>query len=102
MRYHRKTKRDANHREIVNALEQCGCSVLDLAAVGGGCPDVLVATYTSMVLMEIKRPGVAGKKRGAVQNETNKKQADFKAAWRGKIETVESIHDALRAIGIAV
>lgn len=98
---YRRTKRDANHAEIVAALEAEGFSVLDLAAVGGGCPDLLVGTSTDYfalrnVLLEIKRPGVAGKKRGKVQAATNDKQAKFRAMWRGPVYVVDSIEAALK------
>lgn len=38
--YHKRV--DANHSQIVKALRQCGVSVLSLAPVGHGCPDLLI------------------------------------------------------------
>ena len=35
-------KRDANHAQIVKRFRDIGASVLDLGAVGKGCPDILV------------------------------------------------------------
>jgi len=37
-----RAKVDANHRAIAWTLKQTGCHVLSLAAVGQGCPDLLV------------------------------------------------------------
>jgi hypothetical protein len=42
----RAAKVDANHGEIVKALRSAGCGVLDLSAVGNGCPDLLVHAPT--------------------------------------------------------
>ena len=54
----RAAKVDTNHREIVAALERCGCSVQSLAAVGAGVPDLLVGVAARAgrltLLMEVK------------------------------------------------
>lgn len=99
MRY-RRVMRDSNHKAIVDALKAIGCSVLDLAAVGGGCPDILAANPNSnrTVLMEIKRPGVVGKKAGKLRASVVEKQAKFREAWRGPIATVSSIEEAIAAV----
>lgn len=99
-RGHARAKRDANHTEIVKALEAAGCSVLDLAANGSGCPDILVGYRERNVLVEIKRPGVFGKKRGKTQARTDEAQKLFRETWRGAVAVVWTIDDALRAVGI--
>ena len=46
---------DSNHREIVSALRKVGCEVLSLAAVGNGCPDLLVLGPDGLLrLIEVK------------------------------------------------
>lgn len=50
----RAAKRDANHAAIVAALRRCGCLVLDLGAVGNGCPDLLVNWAGVLTLLEVK------------------------------------------------
>lgn len=90
--------RDSNHKAIVDALKGVGCSVLDLAAVGNGCPDILAATVERTVLMEIKRPGVIGKKAGKLRAVVVDKQTKFKDSWRGAIATVDSVEAALSAM----
>lgn len=101
-RGHARAKRDANHTEIVKALEAAGCTVLDLAAVGGGCPDILVGHGARNVLLEIKRPGVFGKKRGKVQAKTDTAQKTFRETWRGDVAVVWAVDDALRAVGLGL
>lgn len=96
----RAAKLDSNHTEIVNALCAAGCSVLSLAALGYGAVDILVGHRRRNVLMEIKRPGVAGKKRGKRQQQTNDKQEKFRANWRGEICVVTSVDEALLVLGI--
>jgi hypothetical protein len=51
----RAARVDANHAEIVAAFRKCGCQVLDLSRVGGGCPDLLVRTnFGALILIEVK------------------------------------------------
>lgn len=94
----RAAKVDGNHAAIVSALRQAGCGVLDLSAVGKGCPDLLVHPPTfpacrMAVLMEIKdgsKPPSARKLTPA--------QVKFHAEWKGWIHTVTSVDEALKAI----
>jgi len=56
---YKRINRDSNHAEIVNELIQHDISVLDLASLGGGCPDILIGFKTVMgsrvnVLVELK------------------------------------------------
>jgi len=62
----RASKVDANHAQIVDCFKKLGCSVLSLAAVGKGVPDLLVATNGITWLVEVK----SGKgKENALQKE---------------------------------
>jgi hypothetical protein len=45
---------DANHAAVVAEFRRLGCFVLSLAAVGHGCPDLLVAGRFGTVLCEVK------------------------------------------------
>lgn len=74
---------DANQKAIVEYLRAHGCTVVSLATVGGGCPDLLVGRNRVTVLMEVKRPEVVDKKRGARQASTNALQAAWRSKWRG-------------------
>lgn len=101
MRY-RTVRRDANHKAIVEALRKVGASVQDLAAVGGGCPDLLVGYERKNFVLEVKRPGVWRKKRGIVQRQTNERQERWRAEWNGSTHIVSSVDEALRAIGVEI
>ena len=50
---------DSNHTEIVKALREAGATVVSLAAMKHGCPDLLVGYANETVLMEIKRDAKA-------------------------------------------
>jgi len=51
----RAARTDANQTEIVAALRKVGCEVLSLAAVGSGCPDLLVLGPDKVLrLIEVK------------------------------------------------
>ncbi len=50
----RAAKIDRNHVEIVAALRGVGASVQDLAAVGKGCPDLLVGYRGQNYVIEVK------------------------------------------------
>lgn len=69
---------DNNHREIVAALRRLGASVRSLAAVGQGCPDIVLGAYGQTVLAEIKD----GSKPPSARRLTPD-QMGFHASWRG-------------------
>ena len=55
MRVRRAARVDANHGNIVKAFRRLGCTVLSLAALGKGVPDLLVAIKGNRnVLVEVK------------------------------------------------
>ena len=77
---------DAVQPEIVEALRRIGCSVQSLAAVGEGCPDLLVGVAGVNFLVELKRPGPYAFT-GA--------QKTWHQEWRGRAHVCRSIDDAL-------
>lgn len=96
----RAAKTDANHAEIVAALRQAGCGVLDLSRVGNGCPDLLVhlPSYPwRQALVEVKD----GSKPPSARKLTPD-QEKFHAEWKGWIHTVKSVDEALEALGLTV
>ena len=94
MRFRRRT--DSNHAEIVRALKQIGCSVLDLSAVGAGCPDILIGYRGRNVLVEIKRWGHIDKPQGRHERETAERQKRFRDGWNGlPVAVVDSIEQAV-------
>jgi Holliday junction resolvase len=86
----RAARVDENHPEIVKALRQVGCSVLSLAAIGKGAPDLAIGYKGRNVLLEIKRP----------KGKLNDQQEAFRAAWRGDLCVVRSVEEALLVLGI--
>jgi len=86
----RAAKVDANQAEIVKALRTVGCSVLSLASIGKGAPDILLGYKGKNVLMEIKRE----------KGKLNDQQQEFKADWRGELCVVRSVDEALLVLGI--
>lgn len=70
-------KVDANQGEIVSALRSLGCHVLELSAVGGGVPDLVVWHRDGIRarLVEIKNPLTRGK--------LNDVQTQWHANWTG-------------------
>lgn len=94
----RAAKRDDNHAEIRDALRKAGCGVVDLGAVGNGCPDLLAHGPTwphRMALLEVKDSAKAPSAR-----KLTKDQQDFHAKWRGPIWVVTTPTEALEAMGI--
>jgi len=69
----RAAKIDSNQPELVEAFRTLGCSVLSLATVGKGVPDLLVATQGITWLVEVKIP----------KGKENAKQLEFAETWQG-------------------
>lgn len=96
MTFRRAAKVDANQREIVQALQQAGCWVLDLSAVGEGCPDLLVHGPVHpwhLVLMEVKNLKGRGKK-------LTPAQIKLHAGCNAPLVVVTDVSEALAAVGI--
>lgn len=91
----RAAKVDDTQKAIVEALRAAGARVLSLAAVGKGCPDLLVYMCTSewrvMCLMEVKNLEGKGLK-------LTQEQIAFHHKW--PVIIVTSPKEALEAIGL--
>ena len=85
---------DSNHADIVAGLRSVGARVLDLSAVGKGCPDLAVAFRGRCTMLEVKRSD--GPPSKAQQNDA---QREFQASWAAPYVVVRTIEDALVAIG---
>lgn len=88
--HHRK---DANHDEIVKALEKEGFSVVNTSCVGGGFPDLVVGYLGRTFLLEIK-DGSAPLKQRALTD----KEQKFHGSWGGHAAVVSSVKEAIEAI----
>lgn len=90
---------DQNQRQIVAALRKAGCSVQSLASCGSGVPDLLVGHLMRMrptnILMEVKDSDQPPSRRKLTPDEKR-----WHGYWRGQVCVVESVDDALKAVGI--
>lgn len=94
----RAAKRDFNHADIVKALRDAGCGVIDMAELGRGVPDILAHAPTypfQMALIEIKNPDVP-----KCDRRLTPAQREFHMNWRRPIFVAESVEEALAAVGI--
>lgn len=82
MSYHKKV--DANQAEIVEFFRQRGASVQSLAAIGKGCPDLLVGWHGQNYLVEVK----------ATKGTLTPDQITWHQMWKGQKWVV---HNALEA-----
>ena len=90
----RAAKVDGNQGDIVAALEAVGASVQSLAAVGNGCPDLLVGFRGTNFVIEVKDPAQPANKR-----RLNSHQKPWHAEWRGRAHLVETVEQALLVVG---
>lgn len=89
----RAAKTDANQAAIVGGLRACGATVQSLAAIGKGCPDILVGHRGRNFLMEIKD----GNKLPSARKLTPD-QIEWHAAWKGVVITVNSVEEAIAVL----
>jgi hypothetical protein len=87
----RAARVDANHSAIVGALRACGARVLSLAAVGNGCPDLLVLHRGRYQVLEVKDG-----KRPPSERRLTPAQEEFHRDWI--VTTVLSPEDAIAAL----
>ena len=97
----RAAKVDDNQAEIVAALRAVpGCTVTSLAAVGRGCPDLLVGFRSptgdpTNFLIEVKD---AAKKPSA--RCLTPDQELWHLEWKGSVHVAETVAQALKVIGV--
>jgi len=85
-------KVDTNHKEIVKALREAGATVVSLASMKHGCPDLLVGYASETLLMEVKKDAKA---------KFTPDQLEFMGKWKGgAVSRVDSVDAAIRALGI--
>jgi len=83
---------DTNHKEIVKALRDAGATVVSLASMKHGCPDLMVGYAGETLLMEIKKDSKA---------KFTSDQIDFMGKWKGgAVSRIDSVDAALRALGV--
>jgi len=88
----RRAKVDDNHQQIVSGLRQASCRVLSLAAVGHGCPDLLVYYRHTLFLLEVKDGSKSASRRKLTSD-----QITFHQIW--PVTVVNNLDEALIAVG---
>lgn len=82
-------KIDDNQRQIVAALRRAGCTVQSLAAIGKGCPDLLVSFGGHNVLVEVKDGGKVPSAQKLTED-----QVKWHERWQAKVWIVRDVLDA--------
>ena len=86
----RAPRLDANHSEIADAFKALGCSVLSLAPMGKGVPDLLVGIGLRNYLVEIKDGSKVPSQRKLTPDEVK-----FSRSWKGQWSVIESVSEVL-------
>jgi Holliday junction resolvase len=82
-------KVDNNQLDIVKTFRSMGATVLNLSAVGKGCPDLLIGYKGISVLVEIK----------SKTGKFTEPQLKFMEQWQGgAVNRIDSIDGAIRLI----
>ncbi len=79
---------DLNQTSIVMGLRAIGCTVTVLSQVGGSCPDLLVGYRSVNYLLEVK----------SGNNKLSPGQREFHANWRGRINVVRTVDEAIQVV----
>ena len=88
---HATHKTDSNQAAIVRALREAGASVVSLASVGGGVPDLLVGRGGVNFLVEVKN--LAGRRLRFTPAER-----EFMDTWLGQVYVVTDVLQALELL----
>jgi len=86
----RASKIDDNQTAIVEALREAGYKVQSLAAVGNGCPDLLVGVNGRNVLIEVKDGDKCLSERLLTPM-----QKVWHTEWTGTAHVAESVEQAM-------
>lgn len=91
----RAAKKDANQREIENALVAVGATYFDTSALGNGFPDLVVMHRKKIYLIEVKD----GNKPLSAQRLTEA-EARFHAQFQGCVYVVNSISQLFNVLNL--
>lgn len=86
----RAAKIDEVQPSIVEALRKVGASVVSLASIGQGCPDLLACKGDKLWLIECKGP----------KGKLTPDQQRFILDWNGPVHIIRSADEALRLVGV--
>ena len=86
-------KVDPNHKSIVEGLRALGASVQSIAAVGRGCPDLLVGIGKRNFVLEVKDGA-----KFPSQRKLTIAEEEWQRGWRGQVNTVHSLDEAIAVL----
>lgn len=86
----RNARVDTNHKAIVDGLRDVGASVVSLATIGRGVPDLLVGYRGVNYLLEVK----------TTKGKLTADQSEFMATFNGRVYIVRDIGEAYVSIGV--
>lgn len=89
----RAARVDRNQVEITRALRAAGATVVSLASVGAGVPDLAVGKSGKNYFIEVKDGSKPPSGRKLTQP-----QEKFHASWKGSAHVVKSVEEALRVL----
>lgn len=81
---------DKNHGEVVKSFRDLGCSVLSLAQLGKGVPDLVVSKNGRTCMVEVK----------SGRNDLNDDQRAFKEGWQGMYALVRDEAGVRTVVGV--
>lgn len=84
----RSARVDTNQAEIVAAFRRLGCSVLSLASLGRGAPDLAVGYGGLTMLVEVKDGA-----RAPSERQLTPAQRAFRDDWKGGVRLVQDFED---------
>ena len=90
----RARRTDRNQQDVIDALRRIGATVRDTSRLGEGFPDLVVGYRADNFMLEVKdglKPPSARKLTPA--------EEEFITDWRGVVYVVNSVDEALQAIG---
>lgn len=90
----RAARTDGNHGSMVESLRALGFSVLSLAGLGKGVPDLLIARNGRNWLVEVKKPKGP---RGGGGGRLTPDQVKFHAEWKARIVVARDLGDVVLA-----
>jgi Holliday junction resolvase len=84
---------DANQAELVALYRKLGCSVVSLASVGAGVPDLLIGCNSITDLAEVKD----GSKSPSAQKLTPD-QVQWHDEWKGSVRVINCPEDVIQHV----
>jgi hypothetical protein len=90
-----RSRKDANHNEIARTFIDLGCTVFDCHSLRGGIGDLIIGVAGVTTLVEVKNGAKSHSRRKLTPAEQN-----IHTTWRGRIDIVESVEDAIRLVKI--